>query len=51
MGLFWLGVGIGEIFWVMVGDDVYFWGGGGWWWVVVGGGGWWCVLVRFIIAH
>ena len=41
-------MGIGEIFWVMVGDDVYFLG---WWWVVVGGGGWWCVLVRFIIAH
>ena len=29
---------VDDIFWLVVGDGVYFLGGGGWWWMVVGGG-------------
>ena len=29
---------VDDIFWLVVGDGVYFLGGGGWWWIVVGGG-------------
>ena len=29
---------VDRIFWVVVGDGVYFLGGGGWWWVLFG---WW----------
>ena len=29
---------VDDIFWLVVGDGVYFSSGGGWWWMVVGGG-------------
>ena len=29
---------VDDIFWLVVGDGVYFLGGGGWWCMVVGGG-------------
>ena len=29
---------VDDIFWLVVGDGVYFSRGGGWWWMVVGGG-------------
>ena len=46
------------IFWVVVGNGVYFLDDGGWWFVyfgwwlvVVSIFGWWWVKARFIIAH